>query len=56
MNVNRRLFFSATALALVLTSGGAYAHSEWWAWSVATPVVEVNSPASEVVRSIPATD
>ena len=47
MNVNRRLFFSATALALVLTSGGAYAHSEWWAWSVATPVVEVNSPASD---------
>ena len=40
--------FSAAAIFLLLASGGAYAsNDESWAWSVATPVLEVNSPVSD---------
>jgi len=48
-SISRRLCFTAAAaMALLLEYGGAYAtHGPWWAWSVATPVVEVNSPASD---------
>jgi hypothetical protein len=43
-----RLQFGGAALAVWLGSVGVYgSHDDWWAWSVATPVVEVNSPASD---------
>ena len=44
-----RLRFCAVA-GLVLMSASASAsasHDDWWTWSVATPVVEVNSPMSD---------
>ena len=44
----RSVCFISAALALLLASGGAYAsHDEWSAWTVATPVLEVNSPVSD---------
>ena len=46
MKTFRSVCFISAALAL-LASGGAYAsHDGWSAWSVAAPVVEVNSPRS----------
>ena len=49
MNMTRLLRFG-TAAALVLgraSAGVSASHDDWWAWSVATPVIEVNSPASD---------
>ncbi len=44
----RRRFCAAAGLALMSASASASAsHDDWWAWSVATPVVEVNSPMSD---------
>lgn len=48
MNGMGRLCVAATALTLALGSGGVYAsHDDWWAWSIARPVVEVNSVVSD---------
>jgi WD40-like Beta Propeller Repeat len=48
MKMIRSVCFISAALALLLASGGAYASNDQWsAWTVATPVLEVNSPVSD---------
>ena len=39
---------AVAALAISMTSGNIYADADdWWAWSIALPVTEVNSPAAD---------